>query len=76
MIEKHYYVEDAPSPKVKNRYLIRLDYDAETRKAPIYRFDWKKRDWVEDPEMCQIFTGSIEVNPITEEEAYRIISQR
>ena len=75
MVEKKYYVEDAESPKIKNRYLIRMDVDADEEKVRPFRFDWKRKQWVDDQKMTQIFFGGIEVKPITEREAEKIIKE-
>lgn len=41
----------------------------------IERYDKEEKQWVVDDEMCQIYTGDIECDRISEEKAYQIIKR-
>lgn len=64
-----YYLEDFVPPGRKPR-LIRHRDD-----ALIERYEYSSRKWVNDSEMLQIYTGDIDVDPITEEEVKEVIER-
>ncbi len=65
-----YYLEDFVPPERRPR-LIRDRGDD----AFIERYAYGSHRWVNDSEMLQIYTGDIDVNPITEEEAKEVIER-
>ena len=64
-----YFLEDLVPPGRKP-HLIRHRDD-----ALIERYAYGSHRWVNDSEMLQIYTGDIDVNPITEEEAKEVIER-
>lgn len=68
--EAYYFIEDiydefAYAPKIIRK---RTGFIIE-------RYDFIKKEFVEDTEMAQIYFGGIEVNTITEQEAYEAIEK-
>ena len=60
---------------VDGKLLIR-DNDADnSRDYILERFDLKRKEWVDDSDMCGIFSGDILTDAITESEAQRTIAQ-
>lgn len=64
-----YYAETAPGYGIEKSKLIIREQDNEL----IQRYDISTKSWVEDVSMYQIFTGDIECEPISEQQANKII---
>lgn len=66
-----YYAETGPGFGVEESKLLIRD----SENGPIQRYDIKTKSWVTDYEMCQIFTGDIECDVISESTANEIIAR-
>ena len=66
----HYYLEWNPDKDEEKLLLIRF---GPGKVSDLY--DRRRKCWIEDfLKIGKMFTGSLDVDPITEEEAYRIIT--
>lgn len=66
-----YYAKTGPGYGIDKSNLIIRSLENQL----IQRYDLKKRQWIPDVEMYQIYTGGIECEPITEQQANELVER-
>ncbi|MEG1476054.1 MAG: hypothetical protein RSC10_09945 [Longicatena sp.] len=66
-----YYAETGPRRGIDKSTLVICFHED----GLIQRYDASSKEWVTDYEMSQIFTGDIECEPISEQQANEIIKR-